>query len=503
MAFFSKHRSQVANSENANATAEPVNSGINRDKYPTTDVPSAPQETKYEVQKAVATNLCLWLKIISVSVISLVAFEVIAVATAMPFVVEELHGEHMYALASGIVLATQLITTVLAGPWCDARGPKPIFYTGITFFVLGLLFATAAMNIELLVLGRAIQGFGGGLIVVPLYVMIAKFVPPRSQPAFFAAFAAAWILPSLIGPMLAGLLVEHLSWRWVFGLPAVLVIFAIPLIMLKMRQFPNTHSTAKIAHLPRVITFATLAGVSVGALQIISGTKAADFTALTFLSIAVLTIVVFAAVRPLLPPHTFRVTPGLPATVFYRGLINGSYLTVELFLPLMLKNLHGYSPTAAGMVLTVGSITWAIGSWIQGRIFDPQLRAKLPVIASTLQLIGTLITFLGIFSEVSGIAVYIGWLIASFGIGLVYPALSAHALALTPAERHGQTSSAIQVSDTLGAAVLIAFGGIIFAFAEPAGFLAYLYALGFAGVIIVLGLCITGRIKMGKNEKVK
>ncbi|XCB30045.1 hypothetical protein RQN30_00825 [Arcanobacterium hippocoleae] len=255
----------------------------------------------------------------------------------------------------------------------------------------------------------------------------------------------------------------------------------------------------KVPSLKRMFIFATFSGISVGALQIISGTKAVDFTPLTFLAILVLTVVCFAAVRPLLPPHTFRILPGLPATIFYRGIINGSYLTVELFLPLMLKNLHGYNPTAAGMVLTVGSITWALGSWIQGRIFNPQIRAKLPLAASVLQLLGTLITFLGAFSGINGAIVYIGWLFASFGVGLVYPALAAHALALTVPEQHGQTSSAVQVSDTLGAAVLIAFGGIIFAFTEPAGYIAYLYALGFASAMVVFGLIITSRIKMGST----
>ena len=129
-------------------------------------------------------NLNWWLKIISVSVITLVAFETIAVSTALPFVVEELHGLHLYALASGIAMATQLITTVLAGPWCDARGPKPIFYGGTTLFVFGLAIETFAPTIHILVFGRAIQGFGGGLILVPLYVMIAKFVEARQQPAF-------------------------------------------------------------------------------------------------------------------------------------------------------------------------------------------------------------------------------------------------------------------------------------------------------------------------------
>ena len=302
----------------------------------------------------------------------------------------------------------------------------------------------------------------------------------------------------MVGPVIAGFLVENISWRWVFGLPALAIALSMPLILWKMQQFPNPAvANAANPHLRRAFLLSVFSGIAVGGLQIISGTKSENFSLYTLLAIIIFTAVLFLSVRPLLPAHTFRVAPGLPATIFYRGLINGSYLTVELFLPLMLKMEHGYSATAAGMVLTVGSVTWAIGSWIQGRVLNPEIRAKLPLIGSAMQLIGTLITLLGAFSEISGIAVYTGWLIASLGIGLVYPALAAHALALTPPERHGQTSSAVQVSDTLGAAVLIAFGGIIFALTTPTGYIAFLYTLGFACVIIFFGLLITGRINMG------
>ena len=131
------------------------------------------------------------LKWLSVGLISLIAFEALAVATAMPTVVSALHGDNLYALAMGVVMATQLMTTALAGPWSDSRSPQSCLYTGVGLFVLGLVICSSAQTMELFVLGRAVQGLGGGLSIVPLYTLIGNHVRPTRQPSFFAAFAAA------------------------------------------------------------------------------------------------------------------------------------------------------------------------------------------------------------------------------------------------------------------------------------------------------------------------
>ncbi len=428
---------------------------------------------------------------LSVIIVTLIAFEVVAVLTAMPYVVEQLQGEHLYALASGITLAAQLITTALAGPWCDAKGPKPALYTGTVLFVIGLIIATITPNIEFLVLGRAIQGFGAGLSVVPIYMMIGHYIPVLRQPPVFAALAAAWILPSLIGPVVAGLLVEYLHWRVVFGFTAVLVVFLCPYMVGTLNQLPDIGNNGKIIGLKRVLGYAITAGLAVGSLQIISGLKNIHISFVTVLAILLLSVLTMLAIRPLLPAHTLRIARGLPATIFYRFLINGTYITAELFLPLILKEIHHFSPTRAGFVVTVGSITWAFGSWLQGKIRAEKWRVRFPFIGSALQLSGTLLTFLVFISQLPGEIVFIGWLLASIGIGLVFPAMTVHALYLTPKAQQGHTSSALSLADTLGAAIMIAYAGIIYSALLSFKQLAFIGALSFVCVIIGFSLLIT------------
>ncbi len=166
----------------------------------------------------------------SVALVSLGAFEAIAVATAMPTVAAALDGVAAYALAFGLPLATSVIGMVLAGVWSDARGPAASMRVGVAAFVLGLLVAGLAPSMPVLAVGRAVQGLGSGLFSVALYVVVGRVVPPALRPRIFAAFAAAWLLPAVAGPPLAGLLVEHAGWRWVFLLAAVLAVPAALLV---------------------------------------------------------------------------------------------------------------------------------------------------------------------------------------------------------------------------------------------------------------------------------
>ncbi len=145
----------------------------------------------------------------SVALVSLGAFEAIAVATAMPTVAAALDGVAAYALAFGLPLATSVIGMVLAGVWSDARGPAGSMRVGVAAFVLGLLVAGLAPAMPVLVAGRAVQGLGSGLFSVALYVVVGRVVPAALRPRIFAAFAAAWLLPAVAGPPLAGLIVEQ------------------------------------------------------------------------------------------------------------------------------------------------------------------------------------------------------------------------------------------------------------------------------------------------------
>ncbi len=434
------------------------------------------------------------LKIMTVIVISLAAFENIAVTTAMPYVVDTLNGNNLYALAVGIGLATSIITVAFAGPWCDAKGPKPVLYIGALLLILGLLTATVAPSVEILVVGRAIQGLGTGLVVVPMYVIVSLYVEPKNQPSFFAAFAAAWVLPSLIGPVISGALVQYVHWRWVFGITPLLLILVSPFTIMTLEKFPSISKPSKIDNTFRIITLAFICGIVITALQIISGAEAKNFNLYIYLGTIALTIISLLAIKPLLPKGTFIGKIGLPATVLYRALIFGGYISTEIFLPFMLKNVHNYAPTKAGFVLTIGAVTWAVGSWVQSKVSNPERRNRLPRLGTLLLIAGMLVTLLGTVPNFPGELVFGGWLFASYGMGLLMPAITIHALAITPKEQHGQTSSDLQLADTLGAAYLVAYAGIIYALTKGIGDAAFTLTLGLMLIVVFIALWLTRRL---------
>src|SRR5690606_959502 len=113
-------------------------------------------------------------------------------------------------------------------------GPTSPLYVSGALFIVGLLIAGTAQHMGVLVAGRLIQGFGGGAVNVALYVIVARVYPAALHQKIFAAFAAAWVVPSLIGPVLAGLVAEHISWHWVFlgvvGLVLIAIVMMIPAV---------------------------------------------------------------------------------------------------------------------------------------------------------------------------------------------------------------------------------------------------------------------------------
>lgn len=445
-------------------------------------------------KQRISRSLEQWLTILAVTLISLVAFETLAVATAMPYVVDILDGQHLYALASGVALATQLMTTALAGPWTDAKGPKPSLYVGIALFVAGLTVATIAPTIEVVVLGRAIQGLGGGLMIVPLYVFVGNYVAPERQPKIFAWFSAAWVVPSLVGPFVAGFFVEHLNWRLVFGIVPIFILLILPLLIIQFRKFHDLHPPRPFGRHRRVVVFAATTGVAVAGIQMLSGFRGDAFGWPVVLGVIALSALAFVLVRPLLPKGTLIARPGLPATVLLRGIVNGAFITTEIFLPLMLKEVHGWSPTQAGLIMTTGSVTWAVGSWIQGKVDSPAGRRLLPIVGTGIQLVGTAMTIPAAFPSVGGIVALVGWLVAGLGIGLTYPALTVHGLAITPPDRHGMTSSALSLADTMGGALFVAWAGILFAAAFALDHLAFVVVIAAMCLILALGFWVTSRV---------
>ncbi|MFD7241826.1 MFS transporter [Streptomyces massasporeus] len=438
-----------------------------------------------------------------VSVVLLIAFEATAVGTAMPVAARELDGVSLYAFAFSGYFTTSLFGMVLSGQWSDRRGPLGPLTTGIASFGAGLLLSGTAGTMWVFILGRAVQGFGGGLVIVALYVVVGRAYPERLRPAIMAAFAASWVLPSIVGPLAAGTVTEQLGWRWVFvGIP-VLVVFPLALALPQIRRRasgPAQHTAAESdaaqgADLPVPAERTALAdrpvtpdpartadrpappanppatfdrrrirlalGISLGAglLQY----AAQDLRPLSLLPGAVGVALLVPAVLGLLPRGTYRATRGLPSVVLLRGVAAGSFIAAESFVPLMLVTQRGLSPTLAGFSLAAGGGTWALGSWVQSRSRVEPYRERLTTVGMLLVAAAVAAAPSVLIESVPVWTLAVAWAFGCFGMGLVISSTSVLLLKLSAPEEAGTNSAALQISDGLSNVVLLSAGGAAFA----------------------------------------
>jgi MFS family permease len=395
--------------------------------------------------------------------VTLIAFENLGVNTAMPRMVAELHGEQLYSWPFTVFLVTSLIANVLAGRLCDSRGPAFGLYSGVTLFLAGLVVAGVASSMWTLLIGRALQGLGGGTQSVAIYVMIAYVYPERSQPAAFGLLSAAWVLPSLVGPAAAGLLTEHASWRWVFlGLVPLALIGAL-LLLPATRRLPER--TTQPVPGRRGLTVAAIAA----ALGISAMTWAAEHPSLVTLVLGLTGIaVLMPSLLRLLPKGTLVARPGLPVTVLARGLLAGAYTAIEVYVTLTLTAVHGYSPVAAGLPLTVGALAWSAAAVLPARKPDlPRLmfvRWGFGFVAAGAVLMLVVAPTWG-----WGWFAFVAWMVMSIGMGLAYSSLSVLTMRQSEAHEQGANAASLQVSERVFNALLVGVGGVLLALlATPA-----------------------------------
>ncbi|WP_139219440.1 MFS transporter [Actinopolyspora alba] len=388
-------------------------------------------------------------------VVTLVAFEAMGVATALPTIASELDGQRWYSWAFTLFMAASAVGTVFAGRLADRHGPALPLLLALPLFAAGLLLAGSAPNMPVLLLARAMQGLGGGSVAVPLYVMIARVYPQRHHPRAFGAMSAAWVLPSLLGPALAGLITEQLHWRWVFLGLAPFVLLGAVLLAPTIRRAgsgPEALPTAR----PGLVPAALGAGLATVVLN-----WSADHPSVLSAVLGVAAIAsLWGCVRVLLPTGTLSARPGIPVMVLARGLLAGVFFTAEAFIPLVLTVVHGYSAVLAGIPLTVASLGWSLGSFWQGRQ-GRFSREHLVASGFVLVVVGVLGVALLAPEWGADRAIFVFWSIAGAGMGISVASTAVRVLGLSDQAERGFNSAALQISDMLGQALLVGLGGAL------------------------------------------
>lgn len=385
-----------------------------------------------------------------------IAFEALAVAATLPVTVRALGDLDLYGWAFSAFMLANLIGITLAGSQADRRGPVQPLVVGVSNFAVGLVIAGSAPSMPILIAGRTLQGFGAGFLYTLAFFTIARGYPEALRPRMLALVSAAWVIPGLVGPALAGLIAEWLGWRWVFfGLVPSAPLAAL-LVLPALRRMASAGPAAADSKRPWVSASMLALGVGV-ALHALRTTSLALALVLVGLG-GGLTIV---ALRELLPRGTLRAAPGRPAAVALAGLLHIAFYGVDAFVPLALTAVRGQTAAIAGLALTAGSLGWTAGTVVQARLATRWRRRRLAMLGVSLLMLGLATFAAGLATAAPIVACILAWGLTGLGMGLAYATSVLVVLEDAPAGSEGAATAGVQLANVLGIAVGTGVGGVI------------------------------------------
>ncbi|WP_375423904.1 MFS transporter [uncultured Friedmanniella sp.] len=431
-----------------------------------------------------------------------IAFETIAVATAMPVAARELDGLRYYAWAFSAILIGSLAATVIGGRLADRVGPAKPFLVGLAVFAVGLVVAGTSTTMLQLVVGRFVQGLGSGALNVSIFVCVAQVFSAIERPRMFSYISTAWIFPAFVGPPVSAWLTRSLSWHWVFFavVPLVLIggAMVLPTMLTLMRSFVPS-SPEPGARPPAPLWSALVVAVGAAALQLAG--QRLDLVALGLLVVGLAALLV--SLPRLMPPGFLRLPRGISQVIVVRGLLPGAFFGGEAFLPLMLVEQRGVALILAGATLTTGAVGWTFGSFVQARPWLPFRRDRLITV-------GCLAVAFGL-AAAAGLAfvpaapfwlVGVGWVFAGLGMGLSVSSTSLAVMTLSEEAEQGRNASSLNLFDALGSSVFVGIAGSVFAALHASGNLPRTFGTLLATMAVVALLAGLASLRIGavRNE---
>lgn len=386
------------------------------------------------------------------------------VATAMPDIVGSLGGFAYYSWVFSAYLLMQAVSTPVFGRLSDLYGRKPVFYTGVTIFLIGSILCGLATDMTWLIVFRFIQGLGAGGIMPVTMTIIGDIYDVEGRAKIQGWLASVWGVSSILGPLLGAVIVANFHWSWIFWLNIPFGILAITGLALFLHENIEKRKRS-IDWLGAALFFIAITSLLMVLIQggVVWAWNSWQILGLGALSATCLALFLYQQTRapePIMPLSLWR--ERLIATANTTTLIAGMVMIgLTTFLPTFVQGVMGQTAIVAGFALTAMSVGWPIASTLTGRLLLRFGNRRLTIAGATFLAAGGLVLLL-MDAGSSPLHAGFGSFLVGCGMGIINTSSVVAIQSTVEWERRGLATSSNVFTRILGNALgAAAFGSVL------------------------------------------